>query len=237
MSCLSCNDKGTPNGCPVCGKTTQIKKIVPDFKVNEEMLSIIPERYRDVWNSDIIREKFMEYQNDPQLDVYLRKLDELVEVFQKGMLPKNSSIIMSTIGLGKTRLAYYCMALALEHGYTVAPLFDNTEYRRLNMLSTDNQLYKEFLKNNKHLPTIEKIVQADVCFMTIDPCNYKEAYQDIMSLLSKRDRLGKTTIILSCFTVNQITYSDYTHMFLRLVTNNLTTSTKTLKRLELFLGV
>lgn len=236
MKCISCNDKGTPTGCPVCGKTTIIQQIVPDYNLDDEKIKLIPKAYREVWDSSIIRDKFAEYANDSQLDNYLNKLDKLVQVFQKGMLPQNSTIIMSTVGLGKTRLAYYCMSLAVEHGYSVAPLFDNTEYRRLNMLSTDNYLYKEFLKNNKHLPTIEKIIQADVCFMTIDPCNFKDSYQDIMSLLSKRDRLGKSTIILSCFTVNQITFSDYSNMFLRLVTNNKTSGTKTLKRLELFLG-
>lgn len=236
MKCLCCDDKGTLQGCPYCGKKFVKQTIVPDFEVTDEMLSLIPQQYRDVWDSSKLRSQFPDLENNKFFCGYVDKLDKLVETFQKGLLPQRSTIIMSSVGLGKTRVAYYCMALANQHGYTVGPLIDNTEYRRLNNLSTDNQLYKEFLKYNKHLPTIETIVQSDVQFLTIDPCNFKDSYIDIMSLLSKRDRLGKPTIILSQYNVNQITYSDYSSSFSKLVSNTGISETKSLRKLEFFLG-
>lgn len=236
MECLACGGKGSPGGCKICGKELQTYIFLIPEEASPEILAKIPKAYREPWNIEVLREKYSAYMCSQAAKNYFASIDNLVTLFSRGQLPRKTNLITSSVGLGKTRLAYTCMTLAEAHGFTVGPLIDNTEYRRLNNLSTDVQLYKDFLKYNKHLPNIEVVTQSDVQFMTIDPTNFKDAYLDILSLVSKRDRQGKSTIVISCFTVDQLAMFDRSKQFVNSVLNTKLTDTKQIKLLELFLG-
>ena len=106
--------------------------------------------------------------------------------------------------------AYSCMQEALKHGHSVMPIIDNTQFKRLNIISSD-RISSKFLKNMKY--TIDDYLAADVVFMTVDPDNFQSSYRTIDSLLSKRARLGLPTFVLSRYTIAQMSLLDYEGTF------------------------
>lgn len=233
--CFNCNGLGMQGGCPACGRETRKVAIVVE-QTTYDKVSFIPEQYRCAWDSEILIRDHLNYKEDGAFIKYVSTLDKLVKSIQSGVMPRQSAMILSSVGMGKTHLAYYCMAIAAEQGFTTAPLIDNVEYRRINNLSVDAQLYKDYLKKNPQLPTIEEVVNSDIQFMYIDPTAWKDAHRDIQSLVTKRDRHGKSTIILSCHTINQLAYTDnFEKEFSNILMSGNMSTQKQLRVVQMFL--
>lgn len=233
--CFNCSDRGMEDGCPICGKLPQIMSVVVD-KVVYQQLDFIPQGYQAPWDPSILVKDHLEYENNPDFKKYVETLDKLVNTIKSGRLPKQSAIIMSSPGMAKTFLAYTCLSLAASHGFKVGPLIDNAEYRRINNISVDPYLTKQFLDANPKLPTIDTIINSDLQFMYIDPTCWRDAYRDLQSILYKRDRQGKPTIFLSCNTLNQIAATDWKKEFYGLFTSDNMSSQKQLRVVQMFLG-
>lgn len=197
IKCYRCKDKGEFGGCPDCGKTVGMGTKGSTI-VTTEILEkhVIPLEYQDIlWDKKILEGTHPFKLESLDFKTYCEQLTRIYEIFRKGELPQQSAIIVAERGMGKLTLAYTCMKQALSHGYTVCPILDNTQIKRINELSSDNPksyaLYKQ--------PRIEDLLYSDVVFMTVDKDRYSTALRTIESIIDKRARLGNATIVLTRF--------------------------------------
>lgn len=195
--CYRCKDRGEYGGCPECGKTISLGQKGATV-VTTELLEkhVIPVEYQSIlWDKKILEGTHPLKIENPDFKIYCEQLTRIYNVFQQGELPAQSAIIIAERGMGKLTLAYTCMKHALSHGYTVCPVLDNTQIKRINELSSDNPksyaLYKQ--------PRMEDLLYSDVLFMTVDKDRFSTALRTIESLIDKRARLGNSTIVLSRF--------------------------------------
>lgn len=193
--CYRCKDKGEFGGCPVCGKTISLGAKGATV-VTTELLekNAIPTEYQDIlWDKKLLEATHPLKMGNPDFTKYCEQLTKIYEIFQKGELPQQSAIIIAERGMGKMTLAYTCMKQALQHGYTVCPVLDNTQIKRINELSSDNPksyaLYRQ--------PRIEDLLYSDVVFITVDKDRYSTALRTIESIIDKRARLGSATIVIT----------------------------------------
>lgn len=228
MICLLCRDKGTLGGCPSCGKSISLER--PAVEVPEETLQdlSIPEYYfKNRWSKQILLDSHKDIEASSALEHYAENLSRIHSIFCRGQIPNKSFIVIAQQGMSKMTWAYSCMQEALSHGFSVVPILDNTQYKRLSIISSDRMSSKIA----KQSYSIEDYNTADVCFLTVDPDNFQGSYRTIESLLSKRARLGKQTFILSRFSLTQMALLDYTNSFAT------TTSTGALKDKNKYLEV
>jgi hypothetical protein len=195
--CYRCGDKGEYGGCPECGKNLSMggKGAVA---VTTEILDkhIIPHEYADVqWDTRILESTHQYKMGNPDFAEYCKQLEKIFRIYQQGEIPQQSAIIIAERGMGKMTLGYICMRYALSHGYTVCPMLDNTQIKRISELSSDRPtsyaLYRQ--------PYIEDILYSDVLFMTVDKDKYSTALRTIESIMDKRARVGNSTIVLTRF--------------------------------------
>lgn len=197
ISCYRCKDKGIFGGCPDCGKTLGLGA-KGSVVVTTELLEkhIIPIEYQDIlWDRKILEGSHGLKLDSPDFKVYCDQLTRIYEIFQKGELPQQSAIIIAERGMGKLTLAYTCMKQALSHGYSVCPILDNTQIKRINELSSDNVKSYALFKQ----PKIEDLLYSDVAFITVDKDRYTTALRTIESIIDKRARLGNATFVLTRF--------------------------------------
>lgn len=223
MECFKCRDRGAPGGCEECGRTLG-KEGSQEVEVTEEHLkeNHIPEFYlTSSWDPDLLKREHPHLEGDRNFLNYVGQLDRIFKIHQSGQLSHTSAIIMAKHRMAKQTLAFHCMKQALGHGYTVAPLIDNTEYRRCNNLSAEMP-YSKYLKQLPY--SIEQLIHSDVCFMKIDEANSATAFRDIISLVDKRSRNNRATFVLVSQQIRDITAADWEGRFGSLVdasrTNN-----------------
>lgn len=213
--CLTCRDQGLVNGCPACGKILVIDK--PQIQLTTEILdkAAIPEFYKsNRWSKQVLLNAHKDCLAVSVLEKYAETLDRMYKIFASGKIPNKSCIIIASHCMGKMIWAYSCMQEALKYRYSVVPILDNTQYKRINLLSSD-RMFSKALKQDY---TIEDYNEADVMFMTIDPDNFQGSYRTVESVLSKRSRAGKPTFILSRYSIEQMSLIDYSHTFSSTVT-------------------
>lgn len=204
--CPVCSGNGFPGGCPNCGKDSLMQGHDEVQVVTEDDAKrvLVPPQYTRIqWTPDKIIKGHPDVQNERDLKAYVNTLNYLYKTFEQGLLPERSAIIVAPRTYGKQTLAYCCIIQALRHKYTVAPIIDNMQYKRLRRLAADRPLSK-VLKDMAS--DIEMYDSADVVFMTIDPSNYLEAFPVIEGLITRRARFGKPTFILSRFSLTQLSH-------------------------------
>lgn len=209
MICLTCRGQGMVGGCPSCGKDIVVETAVP--LADEELDTMaIPKYYQTVtWSKKALIDSHQGVSAQSALERYAETLDRMYKIFCSGGIPSKSCIVVASHGMGKMTWAYSCMMAAMKHGYSVVPILDNTQYRRLSVLSSE-RMYSKVLKQAY---SIEDYNQADVMFMCIDPDNFQGSYRTVDSVLSKRARLGKPTFILSRYSIKQMSLLDNTGSF------------------------
>lgn len=202
MICRTCEDKGLIGGCPVCHKvfnSVKLKKV----EVTTETLDSksIPKDYLGVvWDKEKLIANHQMYIENTQFKFLINQLDRMTEIFKRGEIPNQSVIIIAPRSMSKVTFAFSCMQLAISNGYSVCPLLDNTQIKRINRLSSDNPT-SWCLKN---YPTIEEVLTADVLFMTVDNDNYATALRTIESIMEKRSRLDKATFVLTRYSLDKM---------------------------------
>lgn len=209
MICYACRDNGIQGGCPSCGKEPEQACVVVE-EISEKVLDKfnVPTYYQGIiWSKATMLESHPNSQNDPVFKRYIDFMDKVHSIFNYGKIPGKSLLIISGHTMGKLTWAYSCMQKAIQYGHTVAPVIDNTQFKRLSIISSD-RISSKYLKKINF--TIEDYLYADIVFMTIDPDNFQGSYRTVDSLISKRSRNGKTTIILSRFSLEQMSILDYT---------------------------
>lgn len=211
MECLYCRDKGMLGGCPNCGKTAQFS--TEEREVTEETLDnmAIPDFYQgNKWSKETFLSTHADVLAKAKLEQYANTLTRIHTIFSSGSIPNKSFMVIASPGMGKMTWAYSCMQEALKHGHSVVPIIDNTQFKRLNIISSD-RMNSKYLKAQKY--TIEDHTNADVVFLTIDPDNFQGAFRTVSSILNKRTRNNKQTFILSRYSLEQISLLDYTQQF------------------------
>lgn len=217
MMCLTCRNQGMVGGCPTCGMEIMLDK--PVLNVTEDNLEevAIPQFYqRNTWSKKTFLESHMGDRAGALVERYAESLDRIHNIFCSGKIPDKSCIVVAQHGMGKMVWAYSCIQTAMSHGYSVVPILDNTQYKRLNIISSD-RISSKILKQKY---TIEDYNTADVMFLTIDPDNFQGSYRTVESLLSKRSRNGKSTFILSRYSVEQMSLLDYSATFRKTIEAN-----------------
>lgn len=214
IKCRCCADRGLPKGCPECGKILGIHKQSASVPINEMEKIKIPEEYQNViWDTDELKNSHPMLLSDNNFINYCNQLDKLSNLFTKGEIPKTSGIIISKRGYGKKTLAYYCMRVALSYGYTVCPMLDNTQIKRINQLSADNPTSWVL----RQLPSVDEITYCDVLFVTVDIDNYSTALRTIESIMDKRARQSKSTFIISRYSLDEMSMFQQKRSYLTLL--------------------
>lgn len=227
MICFHCRDLGMPEGCPECGKVLQTAHAVAAEVTPAQQKSLgIPEYYQDkIWDKTILEKSYVNASSDMLFQKYTTQLTRIYDMFAAGRIPQKSFIVIAPRNSGKLVWAYSCIKQALAHGYTATPIIDNTQLKRLNIISSD-RISSKFLKQVPY--SIEDFLYSDVVFLTIDPDNFQTSYRTIDSIINKRARCGKPTFILSRYSLSQMSLLDYTDSFSDVVYKPLEDANKSL---------
>lgn len=215
--CFTCGNKGFPDKvCPACGREPQSKSINLEFRENtEEFVGKIdafgvPGKYRGIfWDAEVLRHSKPELEKDLKFDRFVTQLEKINNCFVQGILPGKSAIIIADAGFSKMTFAFSCIQRALDMGFSVAPLLDTVELKRLLVLSAEKPTYKLCGSID-----YDSYIMSDVLFVTVTKLKQHEiAFEVIQELIDKRSRKGLSTIILSRYDLQEITKKDYTNQF------------------------
>ena len=204
--CYTCRGRGLLSGCPTCGKFLSTSKVTKPVVTSELLNSeYIPNEYASIeWDCDILKGSHITLSDNKNFLHYCEQLTKIVNIFSKGELPNQSAIIIAPRGMGKQTFAYNCLRKALMNGYSISPIIDNTELKRINVISSDKPYSKYLWK----MVTIEELLTNDVLFVTVDSDNYSTSLRTIESIMNKRARLGKTTFAISRYSLSKMSQYD-----------------------------
>ena len=127
-------------------------------------------------------------------------LTKIDGIFKEGGIPNKSVYIIAPPGYSKTVFAYSCMQHALANGYSVAPLIDTIELKRLLVLASEKLDYKLYGRFS-----YDDYMSSDVVFVTVTHTYYRyDAYSVLDELINRRARLGLATFVLSRYSLKTL---------------------------------
>lgn len=216
MECLMCRDKGKLGGCPRCGKVLNLKgNDEQHLKASEMTRMCIPKNYlKNEWNSLILEKDYVQFCDDAKFKFYLQQLNKCYTMLKEGEIPNISALVTSPIGFGKTTWAYNCMIQAKQHNYSIVPLIDTSQMRRMLLTATERPEWSNSLAGygyNEYLTSDFLIVQV-----AMGP-EYVYAYETIVNLVNSRSRIGKPTIFISNYSVRELISQDKKKILLKLL--------------------
>lgn len=219
--CYRCNgeydERYVDVPCPDCGR--QYKKenevdlnqlVKTDTKFLNTIKSLeIPKEYLGItWSRETLDK---DKEEDKSLRIYqgfAQQLERVHDIFESGLIPPKSALVIAPIGYSKVTWAYSCMQQAVAHGFSVAPLLDTVELKRLFVLSSEKPNFKMFGL------TYEDYIEKDICFVAVTKSEYVgHSWQTILDILDKRSRKGLPTFIISRYGVDAISKWDYDGQF------------------------
>lgn len=211
--------------CPECGhapagsdsklsqmsSSSQVKANTETTLVEEGSAEIVQPAYKGIfWNRRILEndntEKLPEKfdiagrYNDRLFVRFLDQLTKIDGIFKEGGIPNKSVYIIAPPGYSKTVFAYSCMQHALANGYSVAPLIDTIELKRLLVLASEKLDYKLYGRFS-----YDDYMSSDVVFVTVTHTYYRyDAYSVLDELINRRARLGLATFVLSRYSLKTL---------------------------------
>ncbi len=206
-----------PVGCE-CGailveEASVVQKSVPENALQD---LVIPKHYKaNRWDRRVLQQDNLELMDDnPLFDRYVQQLHEGYNIVKQGGLFQNSMLIVSPAGYSKTTWAYSCILSLYEHGYSCVPLLDTTELKRMLYTKSENPNWRV-----AHLgKTVDEYINADVLFLNVTRgTEFEYAYEVLVNILDMRSRMDKPTMILSDYTLKQLTVYDMRGTFKSLV--------------------
>lgn len=200
--------------CPECGllpKSSKIKETVQDIsQISDKIDSLkIPKFYLGKnWSAEMFWSSHENRRRDKLVCNFLDQMEKVHTMFKNGTIPQRSAIFIAPADYSKLIFAHSCMQYALKYGYTVAPILDTLELKRLFILSSEKP-------NHTYLGlNYEDYINADILFFTVTKTEYRRAaYSVIVELLDKRSRRGKCTIGISRYTVYELSHWDVSNDF------------------------
>lgn len=190
---------------------SQVKANTETTLVEEGSAEIVQPAYKGIfWNRRILEndntEKLPEKfdiagrYNDRLFVRFLDQLTKIDGIFKEGGIPNKSVYIIAPPGYSKTVFAYSCMQHALANGYSVAPLIDTIELKRLLVLASEKLDYKLYGRFS-----YDDYMSSDVVFVTVTHTYYRyDAYSVLDELINRRARLGLATFVLSRYSLKTL---------------------------------
>ena len=230
--CFTCGNLGFEDKtCPECGREPRNKSLNLDKMEKSEVKELvtkmgntaIPLQYQGIfWDVEMLKkanaDKVAEYSTaDIKDDLFFKRfytqLGKINDIFSNGSIPHRSAIICAPAGYSKLTFAYSCMQKALSNGFSVAPLLDTNEVKRVLILAGESPWYKI----NRSIDYDEYIL-SDVMFITVTKLyNYVDAYSVIQEVFDRRARKGLSTMIISRYSVQDISTNDKSGAFSTLI--------------------
>lgn len=221
MYCFTCGGSGLVGKvCPECGhlekgikRREEIQLKAKEIKVTENTgeFSTIPDVYEGVfWQRNRLEKDHLEKLpekfgiegtgNDRMFEHWVNQLSKLDAIFSTGKIPNKSVYVVAPPGYGKTVFAYSCMQYALASGFSVAPMIDTVELKRLLLLAAENLDYKLYGKFS-----YDDWVGSDVVWVTVTHTYYRyQAYTALEELINRRARLGLSTFVVSRYSIDTL---------------------------------
>ena len=203
--CFVCGNNGfVDKVCPSCNRAPlkssfnlETKEDIPEFVSKIDKFGV-PQEYRGIaWDADTLRKYKPNLANDGNFDKYVNQLDKINKIFCEGLIPAKSAIIISPPSFSKTTFAFSCIQRALDNGFSVAPMLDTMDLKRLLVLAADRPQYKLYNKID-----YDTYIMSDICFVQVTKLPQHEyAYTVIQELINKRALFGLGTFILSDFSL------------------------------------
>ncbi|GAA0101701.1 hypothetical protein UT300012_24160 [Paraclostridium bifermentans] len=217
-ACRTCGGKfdaryiETP--CPSCGNTYGAPK--PETLIeNKEFVQkakdlTIPEQYIGrIWDKQVLLKDKEDDATNRHFNRFVTQLERIHSIFENGLLPAKSAIIVAPPKCSKAVWAYSCMQLAVGKGFSVAPILDTIELKRLLVLAGEKPTTKLYGGIN-----YDEYMTSDVVFVTVTKTEYAyDAWKVILEILDRRSRRGLPTFILSRYDVKTMSRYDYNKQF------------------------
>lgn len=223
--CRTCRDKYDARfinePCPECGKTYGAPK--PETLIeNKEFIQkaknlTIPEQYiGKIWDKQVVLNDKSEDASNRHFARLLSQMEKIHHLFENGLLPNKSAIIIAPPKSSKAVWAYSCMQLATAKGFSVAPILDTIEVKRLLLLAGERPTAKLYGTVN-----YDEYMTSDVVFITVTKTEYAyDAWKVILEVLDRRSRRGLPTFILSRYDMKTMSKYDYNKQFDNVVDYN-----------------
>ena len=200
--CLEC-------GCTPCKNSMvsgeqDVSAIVPKL---EELR--IPKSYLGKsWNMGMFWSSHAAKQSDKLVHIFANQMDKVHNIFAGGGLPQKSALFIAPAGYSKMLWAYSCMQYAVTNQYSVAPMLDTLEIKRLLILSSERPTVR--VMNIDY----DEYIESDVLFFTVTKTEQRKNSASIIAeLLDKRARRGKGVIGLSRTSVYEMAQWDSLNFF------------------------
>lgn len=203
--------------CPECNRQYKVDNefnlevlVKQDNKFLNTIKNLeIPKEYHGItWDRTVLDNDKSEDKSIRAYKGFVEQLDRVHRMFENGLIPPKSALVIAPIGYSKVTWAYSCMQQAVASGFSVAPLLDTVELKRLFILSSDKPNFKMFGL------TYEDYIEKDICFVTVTKSEYVgNSWQTILDILDKRSRKGLPTFIISRYGVDAISKWDYDGQF------------------------
>lgn len=215
--CFVCGNSGFyDRDCPSCGREAKNRSLNLDFRdnandyVTESGMQVIPDHYKGViWSGEVLKSTKTDLENDYNFKSFVDGMEAINSVFARGLLSRQSAIIIAPAGFSKMIFAYSCMQRAVDNGFTVAPLLDTVEIKRVLTLAGDNPSYRVSKTIN-----YDEYIMSDVLFATVTKLAAREwAFETIQELIDRRARKGLSTFIVSRYDLSEISRKDYSNQF------------------------
>lgn len=214
--CFVCGNMGFPDKeCPSCGRAPTLHSMNLEYNDNTKFVEKVdafgvPPKYRGIiWDPEILRHDKPELVNDTSFARFVNGLEAVNASFNSGLLSSKSAIIIAPAGFSKMILMYSCIQRALDKGFTVAPVLDTVELKRLIFLASENPKYRLYKQID-----FDDYVTSDVCFVTVTKSQQRAwAYEIIQEILDLRARKGLGTFIISRYNLSEISQQDRSNSF------------------------
>lgn len=211
-----CRDKGKIGGCPRCGRELNLTENT-DSQVPAQDIKLlgIPKYYvSNKWDPAILVNDHGAYCDDVDFNKYVDNLNICYHDLSAGKLPKISALISSPVGYGKTTWAYNCMLQAKANNFTVAPLVDTAQIRRLLLIATERPEWHNTINGFSY----NEFINSDFMIVCISTGpEYVYAYETIVNLVNIRSRNDKATLFLSNYSIRELVSQDKKQLLIKLL--------------------
>lgn len=212
FKCALCRDEGTEEGCSRCGKvkTEELLSARKDISLANIKSVHIPTHYLNSnWDETILIKDKDAYTGDETFNTYLKQLSMVYRHLETGGLMRNSALIASPIGFGKTTWAYNCMRELIKSNYNICPLLDTSQLKSLQTLYYEKPTWTRDWCGY----TYTDYINSDVLFISVTKSpEYIYAARLIIDIVDTRSKLSKPTIVLSDWPISSLQKSDSTGM-------------------------
>lgn len=207
--------------CPSCGSTygmPEPEKLIENTEfVSKAKGLAVPEGYLGrLWSRGVLEKDKGDDSTNRYFQHFVGQLDKIHGMFESGLLPGKSALVVAPPRYSKAIWAYSCMQLALNKGFSVAPILDTIELKRLMVLAGERPTAKLYNKIN-----YDDYMTSDVVFVTVTKTEYAlDAWKIVLEILDRRSRMGLPTFILSRYDIKSMSKWDYNNQFQHVVDFN-----------------